>query len=104
MSIRIQQANCVGCGQCIEACPGNLIKRSADGIAYIRHPRDCWGCTSCIKECPTGAILFFLGADLGGAGSHLSVRHTGDIAEWTVTSPDGEKQTISVNKNDSNKY
>lgn len=27
MSIRITQNNCVGCGRCIEACPGNLIKK-----------------------------------------------------------------------------
>ena len=29
MSIRITQNNCVGCGRCIEACPGNLIKKDA---------------------------------------------------------------------------
>ena len=28
MSIRIQKSKCVGCGRCIEACPGNLIKRT----------------------------------------------------------------------------
>ena len=98
MSIRITQNNCVGCGRCIEACPGNLIKKDAQGKAVIKHISDCWGCTSCLKECKTGAISFYLGADMGGAGSTLSVKSKGDIREWCVTSPDGSVQVIEVNK------
>ena len=64
MSIRIQKSKCVGCGRCIEACPGNLIKKDKEGKAFIRQVRDCWGCTSCIKECSRDAIRFFLGADV----------------------------------------
>ena len=58
MSIRITQNNCVGCGRCIEACPGNLIKKDAQGKAVIKHISDCWGCTSCLKECKTGESAF----------------------------------------------
>lgn len=104
MSIRIQKDKCIGCGRCMEACPGNLIKPDETGRASIRHVRDCWGCTSCIKECPAGAILFFLGADIGGRGSTLSVKECGGISVWRVTAPDGTVQTIEVNKNDANKY
>lgn len=66
MSIRIQKSKCAGCGRCIEACPGNLIKKDKENKAFIRQVRDCWGCTSCIKECRHDAIRFFLGADVGG--------------------------------------
>lgn len=104
MSIRIQQDKCAGCRRCVEVCPGNLIKTGADGKAYIAHERDCWGCTSCIKECRTGAIAFFLGADVGGRGSVLSVQSRGDINVWTITAPDGTKQVLEVNKKDANKY
>ncbi|MGN1199783.1 MAG: ferredoxin family protein, partial [Thermoguttaceae bacterium] len=31
MSIHIERERCVGCGACVEACPGNLIKRDVDG-------------------------------------------------------------------------
>ena len=104
MSIRIQKDNCVGCGRCIEACPGNLIKRDADGKAVIRHVRDCWGCTSCIKECKADAIQFFLGADIGGRGSVLGFSEKGDVSIWSVRSPDGGVQTIEMNKRDANRY
>jgi adenylylsulfate reductase subunit B len=104
MSIRIQKTECVGCGRCIEACPGNLIKKDAEGKAFIRREKDCWGCTSCLKECKTGAIRFFLGADIGGKGSLLSVTEKGDIRTWKVTDTAGNVQTIEVNKKDANKY
>ena len=78
MSIRIQKSKCTGCGRCIEACPGNLIKKDKENKAFIRQVRDCWGCTSCIKECRHDAIRFFLGADVGGRGaSNGCIRETG---------------------------
>ena len=104
MSIRIEKEKCVGCSGCVEVCPGNLIKLDAAGKADIRHISDCWGCTSCIKECPQGAIVFFLGADIGGRGSVLHVKDQGDRMLWTVDRPDGSSETIEVNKRDANKY
>jgi adenylylsulfate reductase subunit B len=103
MSIAINHNKCVGCGRCVEVCPGNLI-RMIDGHAVIKREKDCWGCTSCLKECKTGAIAFFLGADMGGKGSVLSVEEHGDVRDWTVTAPDGTKKTIRINTKESNKY
>ena len=104
MSIAIDKKTCIGCGKCHDVCPGSLIKLDGTRRAYIKYPKDCWGCTSCIKECPVHAIRFYLGADMGGAGSTLSVKSKGDIREWCVTSPDGNVQVIEVNKKDANKY
>jgi adenylylsulfate reductase subunit B len=103
MSIAINQNKCVGCGRCVEVCPGNLIQLS-EGRAVIKREKDCWGCTSCLKECKTGAIAFFLGADIGGKGSVLSVEEHGGIRDWTVTAPDGTQKTIRINTKESNKY
>ena len=33
MSIQINKLKCVGCGKCVKACPGNLIKKDTDGKA-----------------------------------------------------------------------
>ena len=52
----------------------------------------------------TGAILYFLGADMGGMGSMLSVKEKGDVRVWRVDSPDGQTKTIEINMKDSNKY
>ena len=104
MSIRIQKSKCAGCGRCIEACPGNLIKKDKENKAFIRQVRDCWGCTSCLKECKIGAIAFFLGADIGGRGSCLSIQDDGDLRHWKITDPQGNSETITVNRKDANKY
>ncbi|MCD7824560.1 MAG: ferredoxin family protein [Clostridiaceae bacterium] len=104
MSIQIRDESCIGCGRCVEVCPGNLLKQDASGKAYIRHERDCWGCTSCIKACRSGAILFFLGADIGGGGSTLSVEKKGDLNLWNITTPQGSIRQIAVNPKESNQY
>lgn len=104
MSIRIERERCVGCQRCVEVCPGNLIKLDTNGKAVIRHPRDCWGCTSCVKECPKNAILFYLGADMGGRGSTLTVTERNGISTWRIQDTQGRLQTIEVNKRDANKY
>ncbi len=103
MSIAINQEKCKGCGKCTQVCPGNLIKMK-DHKAVIYREKDCWGCTSCIKECRWQAIDFFLGADMGGKGSILSVVTEGDVHTWTVTRLDGSKTSITVNSKESNKY
>ena len=104
MSIRIDQELCRGCGACIEICPGSLIERDSNGKALMKYPMDCWGCASCIKECRFGAIGWFLGADIGGRGSQMSVQAEGDILHWPVTDPAGLVNQIDVDRKAANKY
>jgi adenylylsulfate reductase subunit B len=104
MSIRIDSSKCTGCKKCMEVCPGNLIKTNNYGKAVIIREKDCWGCTSCLKECKTGAIQFFLGADIGGRGSTLSVQEKGNLHIWTITDPAGNTKEIEINGKDSNQY
>lgn len=104
MSIAINQDICKSCGSCEKVCPGSLIKLGTDGKAYIKYPRDCWGCSSCIKECRFGAIALYLGADIGGRGSLMTVRSGEDELLWKITKPDGTTQQIRIDKKESNKY
>ena len=93
-----------GCGQCSIVCPGSLIKMGEDKKAYIKYPKDCWGCSSCLKECKFEAIALYLGADMGGMGSKMSVTTKGDYLNWNIDKTDGSRETIVINKKESNKY
>jgi adenylylsulfate reductase subunit B len=103
MSIAINSTKCKGCGACTFVCPGSLIELR-EHKACIVYPKDCWGCSSCIKECAFGAISLYLGADIGGMGSHMSVSTQGDLLHWQIEKTDGTTETIIINKKDSNKY
>ena len=104
MSIAINQSKCVGCGRCSQVCPGTLIGMGSDGKACMLYPKDCWGCCSCIKECKADAIALYLGADMGGMGSKMSVTTKGDYLNWNIDKTDGSRETIVINKKESNKY
>ena len=104
MSIAFDLSLCKSCGACAQVCPGSLIKLREDRTPYIKYPRDCWGCSSCIKECPFGAIALYLGADMGGMGSKMTVESKGDELLWNITKRDGTREQITINKKESNKY
>ena len=113
MSIRVRPSSCVGCGACVEVCPGNLLDlvEPAQGApkgtrrqARIARPADCWGCTSCLKACRFGAVEFFLGADVGGTGATLGFSREGTVSHWQVDCPDGRSVRIDVDGASANKY
>lgn len=104
MSIAINKALCKGCTACTKVCPGSLIKMDDDKKAYIRYPKDCWGCSSCIKECRFGAIALYLGADIGGMGSKMTVLSEENQLYWNILRRDGSKEQVIINKKESNKY
>ncbi|MBO7335360.1 MAG: ferredoxin family protein [Lachnospiraceae bacterium] len=103
MSVRINKDKCVGCGRCAEVCPGTLIA-VRDGKAGILYPKDCWGCVSCVKECAVSAIEYFLGADIGGKGSLMTVKKEKNILHWIIKKYDGTTEIIDIDSKDANKY
>ena len=104
MSIQIKKSNCIGCGACQRVCPGNLISLDEDQKAYIKRPKDCWGCTSCLKECHQEAILFYLGADMGGQGGVLTTTVKEGLRIWTVVVSNCHIHVITVDPKESNEY
>ena len=63
------KAMCIRCGNCVRACPSEIIKRDTNSLptSYlspaIRYPRELYTdrycletCHKCAESCPTGAI------------------------------------------------
>ncbi len=51
----VEAVKCVGCGDCIPACPYSAISRNGDSKAEV-NPALCHGCGTCAATCPAGAI------------------------------------------------
>lgn len=103
MSVRVNKEKCVGCGKCTDICPGNLFGLS-EGKAVMCYPKDCWGCVSCVKECPAHAIEFFLGADMGGNRSVMTVKEEPGVLHWIIEKPDHTVTEINIDRTSSNRY
>jgi MinD superfamily P-loop ATPase len=57
----IRQADCSGCGTCLEHCRFDAIKTAgdaADRAVYAIDPVSCEGCGVCVRFCPEQAIDF----------------------------------------------
>ena len=81
----VDEMACVGCGQCIQACPFTAIEYSEDRmIAHVVEAL-CKGCGTCAATCPSKAI---------------SLRHFTDrqlIAEMLGTMQDiTQEQVVAV--------
>jgi polyferredoxin len=53
LRIRRQEALCIDCGKCAQACPAAL---PVDKLVSIRSA-ECTGCLECVAECPAAGAL-----------------------------------------------
>jgi len=55
----IRQADCTGCGKCVEFCRFDAVCRCAtDPSIFWIDPIACEGCAVCVRFCPVSAIDF----------------------------------------------
>lgn len=52
----IDEAECTGCGLCVDTCPENVLELNDDDIVFLAKPDDCTSCGECEEECPSEAI------------------------------------------------
>lgn len=51
-----------------------------------------------------GAIEFFLGADVGGNGSVMTVKEEPGVLHWRIEKPDHTVTEIDIDRRSSNRY
>lgn len=51
-----RQERCIGCGECIQICPHDVISQTAAGI--VADPAKCVLCQTCADHCPSEAVEF----------------------------------------------
>jgi len=55
--VNLDQDKCIGCKQCIVACPWGSVKLEHNGEEIIKCD-DCGGDPACVKVCTSGAIEY----------------------------------------------
>ena len=54
-NVLVDKEKCTGCGECIDACPGEVYDLN-DGKAVAINIDECHGCHTCEEICPEQAI------------------------------------------------
>lgn len=67
--VSIDELVCISCGTCIEICPTDVFRRSADDKALAAYQEDCQFCFMCVFDCPVKAIS-------------ISIPHLNSLPKW----------------------
>jgi len=52
---RIDINHCTDCGECVDACPGQVFTKDEEGVRVIL-PEECIECRACEDVCPVDAV------------------------------------------------
>ena len=53
----IDKEKCVGCGECAQICPTDVLHmEEGEKAPRITYPEECWHCNSCVLDCPVQAV------------------------------------------------
>jgi len=65
---QIDDEVCTGCGDCVTACPTDVLELFTTGIAVVADPEACNYCGICEMICPVEAVSLpyqiVLGSDI----------------------------------------
>ena len=55
MPAQVNQENCTGCGDCVDACPVGGVVTLEHEKAVVR-PEECIECNACVDACSSNAM------------------------------------------------
>ena len=55
--VQIKQDKCLGCCQCVENCPAEILAMESGQAVVSGDPEECLGCLTCISYCPSEAVI-----------------------------------------------
>jgi adenylylsulfate reductase subunit B len=69
----VYTSRCVGCGDCVDICPSDIMHYTKDRKTVNIEPDACWECLNCVKVCARFAIDVRSYADFVPMGHSISV-------------------------------
>jgi ferredoxin len=54
MTVKVNEAKCTGCGDCVESCPSEALKVENEKVHV--NDDDCSDCAACVDVCPETAL------------------------------------------------
>lgn len=55
MTVRVSEADCIGCGSCVLLCPEEALEVSANFVVRV-DPQACTDCLTCLDCCSLYAL------------------------------------------------
>lgn len=75
----IREIDCIGCRQCLDACPVDAIIGAA-GRMHTVYAAWCTGCALCVPVCPTDCIALPVRSDVAPGAADNRARHERRVA------------------------
>jgi Na+-translocating ferredoxin:NAD+ oxidoreductase subunit B len=97
----VDEARCIGCARCIEACPVAAIA-GAQGFMHTVIAAYCTGCELCLPPCPVDCIDMVAApgpwteADAKGAKRRAAILKKRLLDERPQTAPHDRKAVIAA--------
>ena len=98
---RVDEARCIGCRRCIDACPVDAIA-GAQGFMHTIIAAYCTGCELCLPPCPVDCIDMvgapgpWTAGDASGAKRRAAFLKKRMLEKYPSTPPTDRKAVIAA--------